>query len=51
LSDNQPLIQMPTCDHVFHSQCLRKWLDWNVTCPLCRTSLEEGGAVHRRRTI
>lgn len=29
-----------SCGHVFHKVCLEKWLKyWNVTCPLCRTSL------------
>ncbi|XP_068638609.1 probable E3 ubiquitin-protein ligase XERICO [Aristolochia californica] len=28
------------CGHFFHKTCLEKWLGyWNVTCPLCRTSL------------
>jgi hypothetical protein len=50
MDDNLPLLQMPGCDHVFHSQCLRKWIDRNSTCPLCRTSIGEN-AVNRRRTI
>ncbi|XP_010542038.1 PREDICTED: probable E3 ubiquitin-protein ligase XERICO [Tarenaya hassleriana] len=28
------------CGHLFHKICLEKWIDyWNITCPLCRTSL------------
>ena len=28
------------CGHLFHTDCLEKWLDyWNITCPLCRTPL------------
>ena len=25
------------CAHTFHEDCLRDWLEKNVTCPLCRT--------------
>ncbi|XP_022135697.1 probable E3 ubiquitin-protein ligase XERICO [Momordica charantia] len=29
-----------SCGHLFHTECLEKWLDyWNSTCPLCRTPL------------
>mmetsp|Transcript_9069 Transcript_9069/g.21737 ORF Transcript_9069/g.21737 Transcript_9069/m.21737 type:complete len:372 (+) Transcript_9069:50-1165(+) len=27
------------CHHVFHTHCLRHWLQVNSTCPLCRVSL------------
>ncbi|KAH7365666.1 hypothetical protein KP509_18G040500 [Ceratopteris richardii] len=42
LSDYQmgEKIQMlPACKHVFHMQCIDKWLANNVTCPICRTSI------------
>ena len=25
------------CNHCFHKECLREWLEKNQTCPLCRT--------------
>ncbi|KNZ57423.1 uncharacterized protein VP01_2162g1 [Puccinia sorghi] len=26
----------PDCNHCFHTACLRRWLDNNLTCPMCR---------------
>ena len=28
-----------SCGHVFHITCLKQWLKSNVTCPLCRKSI------------
>ncbi|XP_071700935.1 probable E3 ubiquitin-protein ligase RHA4A [Rutidosis leptorrhynchoides] len=33
---NEELIQVPSCKHVFHKECLHHWLQSNSTCPLCR---------------
>jgi len=31
---------MPGCAHMFHRQCMRKWLrQGNPTCPICRATL------------
>ena len=27
------------CNHIFHQECLDKWLHNNTSCPLCRTEL------------
>lgn len=27
------------CDHYFHKQCARSWLEKNATCPVCRIKL------------
>ncbi|KAL6140310.1 hypothetical protein ACLB2K_058610 [Fragaria x ananassa] len=42
LSEFQPESEINhlSCGHVFHQDCLEKWLNyWNITCPLCRTPL------------
>ncbi|XP_034445161.1 autocrine motility factor receptor a isoform X1 [Hippoglossus hippoglossus] len=35
------------CGHLFHSSCLRSWLEQDTSCPTCRMSLDigEGGEV------
>ncbi|XP_067348954.1 E3 ubiquitin-protein ligase AMFR-like isoform X2 [Channa argus] len=31
------------CGHLFHSSCLRSWLEHDTSCPTCRMSLNIGG--------
>ncbi|KAE8654870.1 RING-H2 zinc finger protein RHA4a [Hibiscus syriacus] len=35
----EELLQLPTCKHVFHMECMHRWLRSNSTCPLCRCSV------------
>jgi hypothetical protein len=29
------------CHHIFHQECLDRWLETNNSCPLCRHVLQE----------
>ena len=34
-------VSVGPCNHVFHKECLRVWTDKSMTCPMCRTDLNE----------
>jgi len=36
---NEPVCLFPTCKHVFHRECLVKWLQRRPKCPNCRHAL------------
>merc|ERR1719310_897898 len=47
--DEKAVIKRTPCGHVFHEQCLAKWLKVSTTCPLCRNDLEEAVKADKKK--
>ncbi|POW04751.1 hypothetical protein PSHT_11097, partial [Puccinia striiformis] len=35
----EQVLQLQKCQHIFHEGCLRPWLEYQGTCPTCRSAL------------
>ncbi|XVF25040.1 hypothetical protein REPUB_Repub13aG0179500 [Reevesia pubescens] len=43
-ADNDELRELP-CIHIFHVECVDKWLKINASCPLCKTEVGESSST------
>lgn len=37
--NNRAFVKRVKCMHVYHADCLNRWLEKNTTCPMCRFPL------------
>ncbi|KAJ8435625.1 hypothetical protein Cgig2_012279 [Carnegiea gigantea] len=37
LEDGEMARQLPNCNHIFHLECIDRWLSNQATCPICRS--------------
>ncbi|XP_060188915.1 E3 ubiquitin-protein ligase ATL41-like [Lycium barbarum] len=40
LENEETVRTLPNCKHIFHAECIDKWLGSHSTCPICRTEAE-----------
>jgi len=33
------LTKINRCNHIFHTECIKRWFDNNPSCPICRTNV------------
>ncbi|GJN37300.1 hypothetical protein PR202_gb26236 [Eleusine coracana subsp. coracana] len=43
-SNDEDLRELP-CAHVFHMECVDKWLEINALCPLCKAEIGGSASV------
>ncbi|KAJ9550311.1 hypothetical protein OSB04_014356 [Centaurea solstitialis] len=43
--DGQMIRVLPNCNHLFHAECIDKWLGSRSTCPICRHEVEPGPTI------
>ncbi|XP_073129636.1 probable E3 ubiquitin-protein ligase RHA4A [Henckelia pumila] len=47
----EELLQVPSCKHMFHIDCIRHWLHSSSTCPLCRTPVVSDHNTSKNTTL
>lgn len=38
-SDDDLVVRLLNCPHLFHSTCIREWYTYKNSCPICRTDI------------
>ncbi|GLT89209.1 hypothetical protein SLE2022_072030 [Rubroshorea leprosula] len=44
--DGDKVKVLPQCQHLYHSECVDKWLSNEPSCPLCRSSIQVDSHLH-----
>lgn len=46
---NEDEVCLLKCDHIYHYDCISKWLIKDATCPVCRTSIKNEKIKEKKR--
>lgn len=44
--DEESVVKLPVCGHVYHNPCVENWLVTKANCPLCRADVHANLDVH-----
>lgn len=45
-AEELPALIMPVCRHVFHVECITRWLELSLFCPMCKTNVRSNLVTH-----
>ena len=39
---DEDVVSLPSCEHLYHTECIKTWLVKNPLCPMCRSNVRNG---------
>lgn len=40
-TDDNKVVSLPKCEHLYHSECILSWFKTRTTCPICRLDMRD----------
>lgn len=51
IDNKEPVRQICTCKHFFHSKCFLEWIKVNETCPNCKEELNKNSMLKKELEV